>query len=72
MTLHTASEQTATEAGNPWPDMLRDVSSTRVLNPPVLGRQEWYNLVSLPMVVQAIQALFFGTILFAYFLSGSA
>lgn len=59
--------QTAAEAGNPWPDMLRDVSSTRVLNPPVLGRQEWYNLVSLPMVVQAIQALFFGTVVCLFF-----
>lgn len=34
--------QAATEAGNPWPDMLWDISSTRVLNPPVLGRQEWH------------------------------
>ena len=34
--------QAATEAGNPWPDMLRDISNTRVLNPPVLGRQEWH------------------------------
>lgn len=62
-------EQAASQAGPQWLAALTDHKTQKgLISPPALGRSEWYNLISLPMVVQGIQALFFGLLVCLFFI----
>lgn len=55
------------EAGGHWGKTYRAVSAPVLDASPGIRRGEWYNLTLLPVLVQTIQALLFGVLVFAFF-----